>query len=944
MDALDRLTTSSREEDVFVNECGPSGGFTGVSFGRFIATHVLGQGGMGVVLAAFDPELDRNVAIKVLLPIRLTKDESGEQLQREAQAMARLNHPNVATIYEVGRANEHLFIAMELIEGGTLKGWLEAEPRGWREILAMFVAAGRGLEAAHAAGLVHRDFKPENVLIGRDGRPRVSDFGLVTEGIAIDGAELQAAEITGALTSRGIAAGTPAFMSPEQWAGTPSDSRGDQFAFCVALWTALFGDRPFEGTSALELREAVMSGRRAKLPARSAVPRWLVSIVGRGLEIDPQARWSSMTALLAEIVRRSARRRAMLFGAGAAAAALGAAVAAWAMIHTGAASDPCTLPSARLAEVWSPSRAAALRGRAAAIDPLTGVARAAAATAVLDRLAPAWSATHVAVCRATRVEGGQSERMLDARMRCLDDSIDSMRTAVAALERASEPASLLGAVQGVSSLRAATRCQHPGDLEAMSPLPEEPGKRALGEAIRDELKAITSDRKAGKLDGLAARTEAVLARARTLAHPPLLAKALGVRWRVAVTTTDDAGALKHLRELTEVAARAHDDREVALAWSMMGRLSGRQGHPESAKVMMNAARTAAARAGDAEETMIQVLNDEADVLVTAGEYAPALANLTEARALLEQQGAQQPGSPLAIKLGGVQVSLGIAYHQSGRFDQAVGAFVAAAAVFDRALGPDTPEAAAAQIDLAQSLHALGRYGEAEVAAGNSVRVRQLRTGDSPSLAQSLVVQATILAALGRLEPAQQVADRAVHIARSTMASDDSELANIEVDRAEVLAQVHHEDEALATYERVLSAADRSEIKSLNVAVWWLNRADLERRLRRCPEALRHLDRAAEVATAIEGDRSRYLGQVLRRKAQCLQELHRDRDAIDHFERSLAYPVARNHEQDARQAQRSLGQLLIDTRRDPGRGRRLIEEARAGSDIPIQSDATPGAQP
>jgi eukaryotic-like serine/threonine-protein kinase len=243
MDALDRLTTSSPEEDVFVNECGPSGGFTGVSFGRFIATHVLGQGGMGVVLAAFDPELDRNVAIKVLLPIRLTKDESGEQLQREAQAMARLNHPNVATIYEVGRANEHLFIAMELIEGGTLKGWLETEPRGWREILAMFVAAGRGLEAAHAAGLVHRDFKPENVLIGRDGRPRVSDFGLVAEGIAIDGAELQAAEITGALTSRGIAAGTPAFMSPEQWAGTPSDSRGDQFSFCVALWTALFGDR-----------------------------------------------------------------------------------------------------------------------------------------------------------------------------------------------------------------------------------------------------------------------------------------------------------------------------------------------------------------------------------------------------------------------------------------------------------------------------------------------------------------------------------------------------------------------------------------------------------------------------------------------------------------------------------------------------------------------------
>ena len=197
----------------------------GATYGRFVVIGVLGSGGMGVVLSAYDPKLDRNVALKLLRPEVWSAASGGarERLQREAQAMARLSHPNVVTVYEAGQVGDREFLAMELVDGETLRAWQRAEPRAWRDALAIYIAAGRGLAAAHAAGLVHRDFKPDNVLIGRDGRPRVGDFGLVSVG-----AEPRTVR------------GTPAYMAPEQWSAAEDiDARADQFSFCVALWEAI---------------------------------------------------------------------------------------------------------------------------------------------------------------------------------------------------------------------------------------------------------------------------------------------------------------------------------------------------------------------------------------------------------------------------------------------------------------------------------------------------------------------------------------------------------------------------------------------------------------------------------------------------------------------------------------------------------------------------------
>ncbi len=289
----------------------------GTKIGRFVVSGELGKGGMGVVYRAHDPELDRQVALKVLRSSAATEEERMRML-REGQAMARVTHPNVITVYEVGVAGAVVFLAQELMDGGTLRSWIEKHPP--REaILEKFVAAGRGLAAAHAAGLVHRDFKPENVLLGTDGRVRVADFGLAR---ALDTDEAMPAETRAniaraqrelstspmsPLTRTGAVMGTPIFMAPEQHLGERADERSDQFAFCVALYHALYGAWPYPGSTAEAVANAVIKGRLAEPPRGSDVPARLRQILVRGLATNSANRFPSMEALLAELTRPPSR-------------------------------------------------------------------------------------------------------------------------------------------------------------------------------------------------------------------------------------------------------------------------------------------------------------------------------------------------------------------------------------------------------------------------------------------------------------------------------------------------------------------------------------------------------------------------------------------------------------------------------------------------------------
>ncbi len=293
----------------------------GVRADRYRLTEILGTGAMGVVFRAHDPTLQRDVALKSL---HVQDAHTRQRFIHEARAMARLSHPNVVQVFDVVRAERRgeepqCLLAMELVEGQTLERWL-ATPRSWSEIRDAFVAAGRGLAAAHGAGLVHRDFKPANVIVGCDGRVRVTDFGLsvsaderaaTLEDEPEDATASLSRPLGTAITCPGVVVGTPAYMAPEQHRGAPLGPAADQFAFCAALFEALFDERPFDGRSCRELSQQKHAG--AHRPARGArpVPSWLRRAVLRGLHPDPSRRFSSMLELLAALGGPAVQRRSL---------------------------------------------------------------------------------------------------------------------------------------------------------------------------------------------------------------------------------------------------------------------------------------------------------------------------------------------------------------------------------------------------------------------------------------------------------------------------------------------------------------------------------------------------------------------------------------------------------------------------------------------------------
>jgi len=267
---------------------------TGQLVDRYVVLHRVGEGGMGVVYAAYDPQLDRKVAIKILRP-DVASTAPQQRLLREAQAMARVSHPNVMRVYDVGTVGGLVFMAMELVEGKTLGELLHTTRPGWRECLRLYLAAGRGLAAAHAAGLVHRDFKPGNVLVGPDGSVRVIDFGVARpdkeSGPRVPEVPVALRESSGPiaidsqLTLAGALVGTPHYMSPEQLFGEPADARSDQFSFCVAVYQALFGVRPYPGEELAQRRNAIARGRIDDPPPGSPVPSRVRRALLRGLQV-----------------------------------------------------------------------------------------------------------------------------------------------------------------------------------------------------------------------------------------------------------------------------------------------------------------------------------------------------------------------------------------------------------------------------------------------------------------------------------------------------------------------------------------------------------------------------------------------------------------------------------------------------------------------------------
>lgn len=612
----------------------------GVSIGRFVMIDRLGAGAMGEVVLAYDPDLHRRVAIKILRAglFAQSGDAAVQRMLREARAMAKLSHPNVITVFEVDQMEGgQSFIAMEFIQGGTLREWKAATP-SWREVIEVYAAAGAGLAAAHDQDLVHRDFKPDNVLIGEDGRVCVTDFGLVgalderpeelhssVRDVALDtassGSGRISAEADVTLTRTGSMLGTPAYMAPEQ--GKDLDARSDQFSFCVSLYEALYGHRPFAGDTLMELRANVCDGNRLEVPRETKVPRRIREVVERGLATDPSQRWPDMHSLLGAL-RRDPRdqRGRWLFGAVALTLTGGAlSLAAAAGAQTG---PECSDGAARVGAIWNDDRSTSLRDAFMLADAEAAPDAYVAVEQALGTFVDEWKAGHLDACEAHQVRKEQSGAMFDRRMLCLQRRLDR---ADALLDAFGSPDSnaVSAANQIGGAIPSVDTCADAELLASMIPPPDAPAIRKEWKRLHHAIDRADALGVAGReADALAAFAE-IRTDIESLDHGPQLARYLQNYGNALIRNSRFEDAIEVLGSAPEAAARADDPRVEANVWLLLARAHGfGLGDPKTASWMARAAEVAAVRAGDDPTTQLNIQYTRAILAQEAGDYVQAV--------------------------------------------------------------------------------------------------------------------------------------------------------------------------------------------------------------------------------------------------------------------------------------------------------------------------------
>ena len=689
--------------------------------GRYFILGPIGSGGMGVVFAAYDPKLDRRVALK-LLHGGPGAPELAERLMREAQAMARLSHPNVIGVHDVGTVGDQVFLAMEFVDGETLGAWARRAPRPWRDVRDVFVLAGRGLQAAHAAGLVHRDFKPENVLVGKDGRVRVTDFGLArltAPALAPGPAATGALGLDAALTRTDAVVGSPAYMAPEQMRGESIDQRADVFSFCVALWEALFGQRPFAANDFASLRAAIEAGQVREPPPGARVPGWLRRVVGKGLRPSPAERWASMVPLLAALVaepgralKRAALVAALILVALAGSAAVQRAIDARAQLCSGAENQ--------IASAWGAERKHAVR------DALVATGRPYAADvdrrvqAALDSYAGAWAAMHRESCEATRRRGEQSERLFDLRMQCLGKRREELSQLTGQLAHA-DAAVLDKAVTAAASLSPLAACADARALTALVPLPD-----ARTRAAATEVEAQLAQAKALKVVGRAGQAlpsaTAQVERARKLGYAPLLAEALHLQGDLLEVTGDLKGAERATHEAIWAAEEGHADGVAAAAWVELVFVVGdRQARTAEGRLFAEHARAAIRRAGGDRALHSKLLNNLGNVLYREGRHDEALEKLRESAALFESLSDD-------IQFANTTNNLGVVLRALGRNDEAIAAGERSLVIKERVLGKEHPAVGVSLTNLGAALAEAGQHARALPMMERGLRIKESALG------------------------------------------------------------------------------------------------------------------------------------------------------------------------------------------------------------------------
>ncbi|HSS02286.1 MAG TPA: serine/threonine-protein kinase [Kofleriaceae bacterium] len=942
-----------------------------IRIGRFTLLERLGAGAMGDIYAAYDDQLDRKVALKLVRSGFVRKGD--ERLLREAQTLAQVSHPNVVQIYEAGTYNGRVFIAMELIRGKTLSSWLDDAaqlPRSVRraETLRHFIAAGRGLEAAHAAGVAHRDFKPDNVLVGDDGRVRVVDFGLaraliddlveppqgegdlsasaiprLDHGSTIEHeparsappgtqqlarARSSSAPLKAALrlTETGTVLGTPSYMAPEQMRGAVADLRSDQFSFCVALYHALYDAFPFSGKSLRELQDS-MSAEIEPAPSAS-VPAYLRKALVRGLAVQPSHRFPSMQELLAAL---EPRRPRWLYAAGLAAGALALAIAAIALRP--AASDPCAAADRAIAGVWSPARQAVVHIAFIRSDLPFAEPAWRGVQPQLDAYSARWAGAATEACRATQIAHTQSADQLDRRMLCLDRGRRQIAALVGGLATGA-PSAVEHAVEAAAALPDLEACSRPENL-VFGVAPPPPTVAAEVAAVRDQLAAGLTLELLGRADEALAIARTASAVTERLGYPPVHAEALALVARAMDRAEAPESRAEVQRLYFEALTTAEGERHDALVHEIWGKLVmlavRRDASMAQAHAWWDQAHAWWQRTADAAHPTSEGASDEAELHHLRGEiyyreskYAEAADAERRAIALI----ARVPAQPL--QLPRYEDALAKSLEMLSGLDEALQLHERALAAVSAALGASHPNVVKLEINYGKALQKRGRLVQARaVLAGAlaSIPARHRDARQDAALIEGSLSDLDYLA--GDLDAAAAHARTSLEIYRRAQAPEtrlaeaQTNLANVELKRRAFASALALYQDALALRRRYLGDGH------YQIGVNELSVAETLLALERPDEAMRHFLECERIFARGSGqDRDTQAWKLTVHGEILLAQRHPDAAArvleqsMPLFSDGDADPINRAF------ATWTLARALHELGRDAGRVRELAERARA----------------
>lgn len=739
----------------------------GTRIHRYLILGLVGKGGMGAVYKAYDPELDRRIAIKILT----LSPQQGEtasvpqaRLMREAQALAKLNHPNVVSVFDVGTYQDGVYIAMEYVDGKTFRDWLKEDNPTLKEKLDVLIAAGQGLEAAHAQGIVHRDFKPENLLVGQAGQVKVLDFGLArgadfgaTAGVQnepLSQIESQSGDniLSQPLTQVGARIGTPVYMAPEHFQQQELDEKTDQFSFSVTCFEAFFGKRPFRAKTLDDLALKVTEGP-IRIPDGASVPKWIQEVVFRGLSKSKRDRYASLTILLKDLqfdpeaAKRAAQKKRIVTLLISFLSLLPFGI--WFMLTN--AGEVCSHPAEKLSLVWSEQHKQKVSKSFASTELTYAVDSFVRVDKLFDGYLAQWATMYTQTCTATKIRGEQPVEIMVLKMGCLDKYLGNVE-ALSQIFQEADKTVVAKAVQAASSLPGLAACNDIESLQSRIRPAQSESAKTRAEQIREKLTRVGALRRAGKYQEALAVSNKALVEADNLGYLPVQAEALFwqgelqtevgryhdaketlvkaaqlgdkarhevIRTKALVSLLSVVGhrlsqfeeAMSLNRWVEYAVARFEGKWEIETAWrSNLGHVFWRMGdHRQALDYLMRAMKMSEKELGKDHPTVARRLNGIGLALWEKGEYDNALSYFERSLGILKKTlGPQHPNVTICLN------NLGLAYIHRGDFDKALQYLQASLRIKEKTYGPSHPKMATTLENLGHVFfHAKGDYARAQ---------------------------------------------------------------------------------------------------------------------------------------------------------------------------------------------------------------------------------------